>query len=609
MQKILKASPLIILFLYILGFLFFRHPGQNWDRVINSDGKGYYGYLPAIFIYHDLQFNFIDQYEDKYYPPDKLVFKEFRVKAYGGNVDKCFAGLAIVWLPFFLAGHLLSYIIGYETDGYSIMYQYSIAVAALFYLWLGLFVLFRLLQKFKATGKQAAFVILLIAFGTNLPYFTIIEGSMSHVYSFALINCFLYSLYCLVERGNRCWFVLSAFLLAVIILIRPTNGLVILLIPFFSGGWKKINETVNLLLKKPIYLLSGTVLFLLVMAVQVTIWYIQTGHLIVYSYGDESFNFRHPQFFPILFSYNRGWFVYTPAVFVSLAGFMGLYREFKLRTIWILFFLLVFIYVSSTWWMWYYASKCGQRVFIDIYAIVGLLILFTLKSIKGSYFRYGVISLFLLLTGLNIVQFYQHVKWVFPATYITSEIYWDSFCKFHPEARIYLPQNAITGKQSFSNDMERDMGWMNESTITDADVISGKRSSKIDSLLPFSVGFMNKLSPLLSGKNAIIKINAYVLSKGGKTTASLVVDLESAGKSFCYTPAYLGSFAIMNKWTLVEFGMYVPRSFPPDSYVKIYFYNPSAKIPLFVDDLKIDFLSLKDDENYRRIDGIKIPCF
>jgi len=329
----------------------------------------------------------------------------------------------------------------------------------------------------------------------------------------------------------------------------------------------------------------------------------------VYSYGDESFNCLDPQFFPILFSYNRGWFTYTPVAFIALIGFIGLYREFRKRTIWILLFLMAFIYVSSSWWMWYYASKCGQRIFIDIYAILGIMLYFTLKTTEKSYFRYGMITLFVLLIGLNTIQFYQHIKWVFPATNITKAIYWDSFWKLHPEARIYLPDEAIASKKSFSNDMERDLGWMNESTISEVDVVSGKRSSMIDSVHPFSVGFIDTLAPLLSAKNAIVRISAYVLSKGGKTPASLVIDLMSGGKSICYTPVYLGQFARKNKWTLVEFGMYVPISFPPETLIKIYFYNPSSKIPLFVDDLKIDFLSLKDDDKYRKIDGIKIPCY
>jgi hypothetical protein len=607
MRRFYRASPFVILLLYILGFLYLRHPGEKWDRIINSDGKGYYGYLPAIFIYHDLSFGFIENYEARYYPADKIVFKEYRIKTPGGTVNKCFAGLAIAWLPFFLTAHLVSYIMGFEMDGYSILYQYSILIAALFYLWLGLFVLFRLLKRFNATDKQAAFVIFLVAIATNLPYYTIIEASMSHVFAFALITVFLYSVHRLLHDNRISWFVLSAISFAVIILIRPTNGLILLLVPFFSEGWKNIRETLLLLIRQPVILLAGIAFFLVIIAFQVIIWYIQTGHFIVYSYGSESFNFGDPQFFRLLFSYNRGWFVYTPAAFVSLIGFRGLYRDFKLRSLWVILFLVLFVYVASSWWMWYYASKCGQRVFVDIYAIVGILLLYCIKGSMVRAVRYVIISVLLLLTVLNVIQFYQQVKWIIPATYITREIYWDSFGKFHPEARVYLPEGAVTGVKSFSNDMEKEMGWINERSIFEADVVSGKRASRIDSLHPYSVGFSGKLSTLVTGKNAAVRISAYILSKGGKSAASLVVDLQSEGKSICYTPAYLREFAVISKWTRVEFAFYLPPVVPPDAEVKIYFYNPS-KIPLSIDDLKIDFLSLKDEQEYKKIEGIKAPC-
>ena len=63
MKYLYKYTPELILVIYVMIFMGFKSPEQSWDRVINSDGKGYYAYLPAIFIYHDLQFKFVEQYE------------------------------------------------------------------------------------------------------------------------------------------------------------------------------------------------------------------------------------------------------------------------------------------------------------------------------------------------------------------------------------------------------------------------------------------------------------------------------------------------------------------------------------------------------------------
>jgi hypothetical protein len=40
MKQVLKFTPEFILVCYILLFIFFKHPGETWDRSINSDGKG-----------------------------------------------------------------------------------------------------------------------------------------------------------------------------------------------------------------------------------------------------------------------------------------------------------------------------------------------------------------------------------------------------------------------------------------------------------------------------------------------------------------------------------------------------------------------------------------
>ena len=66
-------------------------------------------------------------------------------------------GLALLLLPFFLIAHLLSYFLSYPMDGYSLLYQYAISIAALFYLWLGCKYLMRLVTKSGATSQNCCF--------------------------------------------------------------------------------------------------------------------------------------------------------------------------------------------------------------------------------------------------------------------------------------------------------------------------------------------------------------------------------------------------------------------------------------------------------------------
>jgi len=633
MKQVLKYTPEFILVCYILLFLFFKHPGETWDRSINSDGKGYYAYLPAFFIYHDLTYKFVESYEEKYYPPDRSVFKEFRSQLDGKTINKCFPGLAILWLPFFLIAHLLSSFLGFPTDGYSLLYQYAISIAALFYLWLGCRFLMKLLARSGASVKIAAFITFIIAFGTNIMYYAVVENSMSHVYSFSLITLFLFYVYRYFHDKAGKYFIFSVLLFGLIVLVRPTNGLILLLLPLMASladpgipaSPAGRRYPLSSILHPPSsiqhpclagrqaassikYLASGILVLILILSLPLILWHHTTGHWLVYQYGEERFHFLHPHFFSILFSYNRGWFVYTPVALVSVFGFRHLWKENKNAFYWTLTFFVVFTYVASCWWMWYYASKCGQRIFIDLYAFAAILLFFLFNSFqKRKVLRYLLTSILLLFTGLNIFQCYQHSCFIFPATDITREIYWDSFPRIHPAAKVYLPQEAIIARKSFFTDMEKPEGWKNLYTLRRPFGFSGKHCSLIAHKHPYSVGRYETLAPLFTSPNRIIQVTAMVWSPGMKSGSTLVVEVNSGDQKLCYNSFYLAPYVQADQWTRVEAAFYVPRDIPQNSIAKIYFFNNTGSAPLFIDDLTIDFLSLKDEIQYTRMEGIQLP--
>jgi len=609
MKYLCKLTPEIILIIYVLIFLGFKDPRQSWDRVINSDGKGYYAYLPAIFIYHDLQFKFVEQYEAEYYPANRSVFKEFRNDAGSRKVDKYFPGLAIVWLPFFLAGHFTAWLTNLPMDGYSLPYQYAIALSALLFLWLGARWLQKLLEQYGSGEQLAAFITLVITLGTNLVFFTIVEPSMTHVYSFALITGFIYVSTKIFRDYRPKWLILLFVSATLIFLIRPTNLLILLLIPFAAGSREAFFRISRKSLSDAGSLITGIILACILLAVPVILWYLQTGKPFVYTYGSEKLDFLHPHILNILFSFNRGWFIYTPVAFVSIFGFAGLYKPNRYMFYWLAAFLLLFVYVASCWWVWYYASKCGQRVFIDIYAVVALLLLFLSDRLSTQIRKRLLSTVLIFLVALNLLQFYQHAKWIFPPYNITASVFLNSFFRLSQEARIIIPADGITGRISVSNDMENDQGngWMNPGTRNESISHSGRWSSKADQKIPYSVGLETKINAMFTSVNRVIKIRAWVLAPASVSRSTLVVDYQLNGVSISYNQFILEKFVTVDKWTPVEVAFYVPRNMPPDGTVKVYFYNPSPVLKLFIDDLFIDFISLKDEPDYLKIEGVLLP--
>ena len=90
--------------------------------------------------------------------------------------------------------------------------------------------------------------------------------------------------------------------------------------------------------------------------------------------------------------------------------------------------------------------------------------------------------------------------------------------------------------------------------------------------------------------------------------SSLVIDFETEGKSVSYNPFYFANDTKADHWTKVEFAVYVPDNLPRNATVKVYFYHNPGSGNLCIDDMKVDFLSLRDDYDNRHIEGIPVPC-
>ncbi len=607
MKYLYKRTPEIIALLYLILFFGYRDIHRPWDRVINSDGKGYYAYLPAIFIYKDLQFGFVEGYEYQYYPGNRSVYKEFRMPAGDRVVNKYFPGMAVIWLPFFLLGHLFAWLEVFPRDGYSLPYQAAIAFSALFFLWIGAKLLFRLLKKFSATDGEAALLTLTVTLGTNLLFFTLVESSMTHVYSFALITGFLVTAYNLLHSYRTKWLLLTVFLYLLIVLIRPTNALVLLLIPFLAGNTSTLVHAFRNVVSDKAGMITGMIIAAILVFIPFLLWKEQTGKWLVYTYGEEKLNFLQPNVLNILFSYNRGWFLYTPLALVSLFGLVRLFRENRFGFFWVLLFLFLFIYTLSSWWVWYYASKCGQRVFIDIYALVGVLLLYLLRMPVRKIGRTLIQTLFVMLILLNGWQFHQHYHWIFPPSTITGPVFRDAFFSLHPRARVYLPEEVIQEKRTAIHDMETNLGWMNERTRSEATSYQGKFSSRIEKKEPYSVGLEVITDTLFTTRNRIIRVSAMVFSVNGPTEATLVADFQKDGMSLSYNPFYLETFVRSDRWEKIEAAFYVPSGLPEGAMLKVYFYNNSVYHPLFVDEMQVDFLSFPEEKNYMKIEGVVLP--
>jgi len=404
----------------------FNWTKESWKHILEADAKGYYAYLPATFIYHDLNFGFFDEIEkEKYYNPN--TYYDYRSGSNNKVINKYYAGTALAELPFFLVAHLYATVTDSVADGFSKPYMVSVSVAALFYFLSGLLLLNRILEMYSISKWNRVWVIVACTFGTNLFYYVVSEPGLSHVFSFSFFTAFIYTAKRYFLSGDLRWLLFLSLTTGMIVLIRPVNGLILFSLPFIAGDYKTLKEDLVLrLTKEPFKMLLIMVTGSLIVFLQLIIYKVSTGNYIVYSYGEEGFDFLHPHLIDILFSYKKGLFLYTPIYLVSLFGLYKLWKDTTFTATSLFLFLFVTTYVFSSWWMWYYGGSFSSRVFVEFlpFFMIPLGILLESRLRKKL-----IIPLIVVLTIVCQIQIFQYRYYEIHWSEMTKEKYWNVFLR------------------------------------------------------------------------------------------------------------------------------------------------------------------------------------
>jgi hypothetical protein len=349
----------LLLLLLFAGYRALELHPRFYRSVLWSDSEGYYLYLPALFInggFEDLPVRTEEQF-----PMYEETNKRF---------TKYTCGLAMMELPFFLGAHGLTLATGGEADGYSRYYVRALQLAALVYGFLGLLLLKRLLEKHFSRGVTFLTIVGLFL-GTNLYHYVIQEPSMSHVYSFFLFACFVWLTPTFYRQPGWKLFALMGGLLGLIVLIRPTNILIVLYLLLYgirsraeaAGRLRFIGRHFKALLVAPV---ASFIVFI----PQFWYWKYISGDWLIYSYGEEGFNWLNPRIDMVLFHVKNGWLYYSPMAGLSILGcLLGCWKNrYNIAPIFLIWALL--LYITSSWWNWWFGGAFGHRNFVEYYLLL-----------------------------------------------------------------------------------------------------------------------------------------------------------------------------------------------------------------------------------------------
>lgn len=602
MELFLKRTGIYLIGI-LLAFSFFKVNGffsNKKSEIIKSDGLGYYSYLPAMFIYGDYSQSFLPEKFPKHYKYTGIP--EYMQVINNKPVDKYFFGTAVLMYPFFMTAHLLSLYFKLPADGYSVLYQYFIGLSAVFYIFLGIWFCNRLLRIYGATVYQSLFICLLLVFGTNIYFYATVEPSMSHAFSFAMISAFLYFSKEIFEYGKINFIIPTFLALGMVILIRPINVMILMALPFLAGSVNRFWDGIRFLFKNYLHSFYGALFAFFIVSLQFVIWYKQSGHFIVYSYTYERFYFDKPHILNILFGYQKGLFIYTPLLFLSLAGFIYLLGKSVYSAVSLFLFFLFLVYVMSCWHQWNYGASFGFRPMIEYFSLFALLILFSLKVIKIKWIKFAFVLLCFFTIYINQVQAYQYRKFILHWDRMSSYKFWRVFLKTDDKWIGYVwdnPEpNDLAGpvvKKIFSDFEKTNKEWTGTSLLKAGDKsFSGNTVIALDANNTFSNTIVLKGSKEIMGcKKPAVIVRGYLLDKNRFPSIKLQLvisyDKYDSG-NYYYKSRLVDNFTGRERgWKKFEIAMRLDNLSSESDIIKLYFWN-SEKQSFLIDDVSVEFI-------------------
>ncbi|MCF8256186.1 MAG: hypothetical protein K9J06_01445 [Flavobacteriales bacterium] len=567
--------------------------------LLHADAQGYYGYLVAIFIEHSFHWEQVMAgYRDTYFGgggADFTVVTEF------GRVNKYYAGTAVLMLPFFLLSCAAAWATGSPVDGYSLPFQAGMMLSALTYVMAGLYLLGRFMQRKGIAWHAVAFSIFGCFAGTGVFFYTVFEPGMSHAYSFFLFCAFIFLADRAMTDVSRRALIPLAVVTGLVVLVRPTNAVIVASLPFIAGGWGPFKVFIRTLFDSRGALVAASLATLAVVSIQPLLYWLQVGKPFVWSYGEEGFNFLDPQIVNVLFSYQKGLFVYYPWTLLALFGLVPLFGADRKRALWLLAFLALAVYVVSSWWCWYYGASMGMRAMIDHLPFFILLMAHLLHALSG-WTRAAVVMLGMLAVPHNLVQSYQYNKFILHWDSMDNDRYWQVFLR--TDARLQgvfyrtepVAPTAEMTESSYvaATDHEQLLPEWGTQGRNQERAFSGTFSCRMGADNPYgtTIGIPWKaMGP--QGKRVLVA-TMMVWSEVEMPQLSFAYSFSAGERHYGHTYLPCGDQVIgQQTWTQVRTVAELPDAGSPEDVWVVYPYTTGSDV-IHVDDIRYEIVTLRD---------------
>ena len=538
-----------------------------------DDGYGYYHYLPQLFGTGSLRTN-IDDLEKRYIPYcNESKLYQFHLAENGEWVNIYQIGLSLVQAPSFLIAHGFAFLFGYLADGFSAPYQISYLLNALFLILLGLRVFYLLLRLYFPHVLSMGLLFALV-FGSNFYITATHQYDLPHVYLFGLTATFLYFLLRETDSHRKRDIIISALALGLAVAIRPTS-IVLGLIPAIHIY--KVYPNLKTWLKVMLLFLLVGFLF---QVPQLLYWKVIGGHWFMPNMHIEEIDLGRPNFSNFLFSFRKGWLIYSPIFFLLLIGFWKCYKHQRALFWGGILSSSLFIWIVCSWETWWYAASFGARPMVDLYPILILILGFGLHHSRHTllYSQVGYVSL---CTVFSILQSIQFNRGTLPSDRMTMAHYGYIFGKLNIEdyndARLLIDT---------PEDLQEKAKVLNSEIITET--LNTKRrftSNKTEYILLADIPMHKWMN-----KDIVVEVS-FKSNKPEGSYLDVRAELQRNNVSYSWFTHLVPAEASATDSSL---RFVLPTPFHESDVLKVVAYNRDGQ-NLEIKDLSIRFLSINGD--------------
>lgn len=515
-------------------------------------------------------------------------------------------GMALLYLPFFLIGHACAGVLGQPADGFSPAYQVVMALGFLLYTLIALVHLRRILLAYFS-DRVTAWTIVLITIGTNWFHFMTVKNLETANALFMLMTVLVWNTMEWHRSGrfrNLAWIAVS---LAMLTLVKPSEVLAVLIPLLWSV---KDRETWRskwaLIVSRRADILKAIGIGLVVLLPQLAYWWVRTGSPVFDSYRNPGvgLDLWQPHVLDTLFSFRKGWLLYTPIMAFALVGFAWLWRRnrelFPAIAVW---FAAAF-WIICSWSEWWYGASYSVRPMITSYVLLSIPLGACIEAVLRAkpLVRTALFGIQTAFVGLNLFQTWQHHHGILDAYRTTKEYYLAVFGRTSvPSGAEWLKsvERSFDGSYSFTNPEhyrrlnigrydfeEKDSEHPDRYVL---DTIRGSQAYRLDGQVQFSPSIRNSYGALTDRDHIRVKARVRMFIPPGFTgeMPCLVFTLERKEGSYGYITRCLeANAAAQGAWSDVELEYMPPPVRDQADRLICYVWHRSTD-PVLIDDLDV----------------------